>query len=119
MFIEFLHKNWPPHHSPCFLSPFVTSNGSLKCPFSTLPLENFDKVQRYSELLYLDGLCHHICWILFHADLYQIDHLIIPDPLMYIVIPHINVLCPLCDTCDPWQDESHSGCRNESELNSL
>jgi len=43
----------------------------------TLSLENLDEVQRYSELLHLDGLRHHIHWILLRVDLYQIGHLII------------------------------------------
>ena len=68
---------------------------SPKSSFSTLPLKNFDEVQRCFELLHRDGLRHHIRWILLHADLYQIDHLIIHDPLTYLLIPHINVLRPL------------------------
>jgi len=63
--------------------------------FATLPLEKLDEVQGCSELLYRDGLRHYIRWILFRADLYQIDHLIIHDLLTYILTPHINVLRPL------------------------
>jgi len=33
--------------------------------------------------------------ILLRVDFYQIDHIIIHDPLTYLVIPHINVLHPI------------------------
>ena len=46
-----------------------------------LPLENMKKVQRCSELLHRNGLCHHVRRIHLRADLLQDDHLIIADPL--------------------------------------
>ena len=61
-------------------------------PVRHLPLENLDEVQRCSELLHRDGLCHHIHWIFLHADFYQINDLIIHDPLTYLVKSHINEL---------------------------
>ena len=92
MFIESLHKI-----GFCFIllafSPFCNFTWlPLKISFATLPLENLDEVQRCSELLHRDSLRHHIRWILLHADIYQIDHLIIYDPLTYLVKFHINVL---------------------------
>ena len=78
--------------SPRFCDFILLSPMSM---LSTLPLEKLDEVQRCSELLHRNGLQHHIYWILLRADLYQIDHLIIHDPLTYLVISHINVLRPL------------------------
>jgi len=77
-----------------FLSPFFCDFTWLspKSPFIILPLENFDEVQRCSELFHWDGLRPHIRWILLRADLYQIDHFIIHDPLTYLAKSHINVL---------------------------
>ena len=91
MFIEPLCRNWPLLPPP-FCDFTWLSHKSL---FATLSLENLDKVQRYFELLHWDDLHHHIRWILFRVDLYPIDHLIILNPLTYLVIPHINVLHPL------------------------
>jgi len=95
MFIKSLCRNWPMLHSPSFLPLFGFAWLPPKSPFTILPLENLDEVQRCSELLHWDGLRHHICWILLRANLYQIDHLIIDDPLTYLVKSHINLLCPL------------------------
>ena len=95
MFIESLCRNWSLLHAPSFL-PFCDFTWlSPKSPFIILPLENFDEVQRCSELFHWDGLHHHIRWILLRSDLYQIDHLIIHDSLTYLVKSHINVLRPL------------------------
>jgi len=83
----------------CFInlafSPLLCTWLLPNSPCATLPLENLDEVQRCSELLHRDGLCHHIRWILLRADLCQIDHLFIHDPLTYLVKSHINVLRPL------------------------
>jgi len=96
MFIESFRRNWSLLHSPCFFFLlWLTWLPPKSCSFATLPLKNLDEAQRCSELLHLDGLRHHIRWILLRADLYQIDHLIIHDPLTYLVIPYINVLHPL------------------------
>jgi len=104
----------------CFIrltvSLFVTSHGSLRSPFVTLPLENLDEVQRCSDFLHRDGFHHHIRWILLQADFYQIDHLIIHDPLMYLVISHINMLRLLVIPVI-LSEKSHSDCRNEPKLN--
>ena len=95
MFIAFLRRNWPLLHSPSF-PPFCHFTWlPPKSPFATLPLENLDEVQRCSKFLHRDDLRHHICWILLRVDIYQIDHLIIHDPLTYLVTSHINVLRPL------------------------
>ena len=94
MFIESFRNNWLLFIRLPF-SPFCDFTWLLpKSLFITLPLENLNKVQRCSEL-HRDGLRHHICWILLRVNLYQIDHLIIHDPLTYLVISHINVLRPL------------------------
>ena len=61
-------------------------------PVRHFTLENLDEVQRCSKFLHWDGLRHHICWIHLRADLYQIDHLIIHDPLTYLVKSQISVL---------------------------
>jgi len=92
MSIESLHRNWHLLHSPSFLPPFVTLHGSLlraRLPFT------FREPRWISEMLWtfsLDGLRHHVRQILLRADFYQIDHLIIHDPLTYLVKSHINVL---------------------------
>ena len=119
MFIESLHRNWPLLHSQSFLPPFCDFTWLLsKSLFVTLPLENLDEIQRCSELLYRDGLRYHTCWILLHDDFYQIDHLIIHDPLMYISCDTSHqCVSSACDICDLYRDESHSGYRNEFELN--
>ena len=89
MFIESIRRNWLPLHHSAF-SPFCDFTClPPKSPFSTLPLENLDEVQRCSELLHRDGLRHHVCWILLCTDLHQVDHIVIYDPLTYFVIPYI------------------------------
>ena len=93
MFIEPLCRNWPPLFTVLSSPPFCDFTWlPLKSSFSILSLDNLNEIQRCSELLHRDGLHHHIRWIHLCADLYQIDHLIIYNPLMYLVIPHINVL---------------------------
>ena len=95
MFVESLHRIGL-HFIGLAISPFCEfTRLPPKSPFATLPLKNLDEVQRYSEILHPNNLRHHIYWILLHADIYQIDYLIIHDPLTYLVIPHINVLRPL------------------------
>jgi len=95
MFIESPSRNWLPLHSPFFLPlcdfTWLLPNSS----FSTLTLENLHKVQRCSELLHLDGRYHLVCWIFLYSDLHQVDYLIIYDLLTYLMIHHIDVLCPL------------------------
>jgi len=85
--LRFIHRAFFPFCDFTWLPP--------KSPFSTLLLENLDEVQRYSEILHLDDLCHHVCWILLYTHLHQVNHLVIYDPLTYLEIPHINVLRPL------------------------
>jgi len=65
-----------------------------KSLISTLSLENLEEVHRYSEVLHWDGLYQHIRWILLCTNLHQIDHLVIYDPLTYLIIPHNDVLRP-------------------------
>ena len=95
MYIESLYRNWPLLHSPSFLPLFVTSHGSL--PRAHSPLYLWRTLVKFRVLWTSpqDGLLYHICEIFLRADLYQIDHLTIHDPLTYLVIPHINVLRPL------------------------
>jgi len=92
----------------CSLSPFVEIVlWFINCTFSPLcdftwfppkslfsasPFENLDEIQRCSELLQQNGLRHHVRRILLHADLHQVDHLVIYNPLTYLMIPYINVL---------------------------
>ena len=79
--LHIIHCASPPFCDLTWLPP--------KSPFSTLPLENVDEVQRCSELH--RDICHYVCWIFFCTDLHQVDHL----SLTYLVIPHIDVLYPL------------------------
>ena len=95
MFIESLRRNWPLFIRLAFFPLFETTRGSLPRARSHF---TFGEPWWSSEMLWLlhrDGLRHHIWWILLHVDLYQINHLIIHDPLTYLVIPHINVFLPL------------------------
>ena len=92
MFSESLRRNWP-LLIPLPFSPFCDFTWlPPKSLFATLPLENLDEVQRYSELLHRDCLRYHIRWILLRADLYRIDLLIVHDLLTYLVKFHINML---------------------------
>ena len=87
-------RNWLPHYQISFLS-FLGLHATLSQePISTLSLKNIDEVQRCSELLYWNGLCHHVCWILLYTDFHQINNIFHCNPLMYPMIPHIDVLYP-------------------------
>jgi len=67
----------------------------LKSPFSTLPLKNIDEVQKCSELLHRDDICHHVYLILLCTNLHQVNNLFYYNLMTYHIISHINVLCPL------------------------
>ena len=91
MFIESLRRNWPLLHSRSFLPTFVTSHGSL--PRARPSLYLWRILMKYRDAL--NFFTRMVFLIISAANLYQINHLIIHDPLTYLAIPHINVLCPL------------------------
>ena len=92
MCIEFLCRNWLPLHSPCFLPLFVTSHGSLPRAYFSLYL--WRMLMKFRDALNFSSRMVSSLYPLdsSHANLYQIDHFIIHDALMYLVISHINVL---------------------------
>ena len=65
---------------------------------SQLPSKYVDEVQRCLELLHWYGLRHHVRMIFLCADCYQLNDLLLQDPLPNLVVPHINVICPLVIT---------------------
>jgi len=43
----------------------------------------------------MDGLYNHLCWILLYTDFDQINNFFHCNPLTYLMIAHIDVLCQL------------------------
>jgi len=94
MFIEPLRRNWT--------SASFTLLFSLLCDFTWLlprarsPLYLWRILMKFRDALNSTGMVFIIIFVAFFcADLYQINHLINQDPLMYLVILYLNVFCPL------------------------